>query len=162
MRISSQARTDSQARALTCTEPKAVPSAVVPRVLAEDRDCVVNVQGVPDQKLARALKWTKEPDRALHVAVRSTAAGGPEGGQSGLQGTEPPAKVPPWPDEPLSVVDKPLVADAFVVEGGGVVGIPECGVHALHRGPSRCVWCQARILALFLGWWRTRLPWGEW
>ena len=44
-RISSQARTDSQARALICSrEPKAHPSAVVPRVRAEDGDGVTRFE----------------------------------------------------------------------------------------------------------------------
>ena len=64
----------------------------------------MNVRGVPAQKLVRTLRWVKELGRALDIAVCSAAAGGPEGGQGGIQGTEPPIESP-WSDEALTVVN---------------------------------------------------------
>ena len=43
----------------------------------EDRGCVVNVRGVPAQKLVRTLRWVKELGRALDIAVCSAASGWP-------------------------------------------------------------------------------------
>ena len=72
MRISSQARTDSQAWALIFQrEPKGGPQCGGARVLAEDGDNVVNVRGVPTQKLVRTLKWAEELGRALDFALCS-------------------------------------------------------------------------------------------
>ena len=93
VRISPQASTDSM-----LTRAKSGPQRSGARVLTEDRDCVVNVRGIPVQKLVRALRCAKESGRALDVAVCTAAAGGPEGGQGGIQGgiqgTEPPIKGP--------------------------------------------------------------------
>ena len=97
------------------------------RVWAQDRDRVRDVRGVPAQNLMRALERAKEPGGALQVAMHGAAAGGPKGGQGGVQNAEPPIKSP-RPDENLSINNKPFIADAFVLEGRGVIilkmGVP--------------------------------------
>ena len=66
-RLPSQARTVSQARALIPRQS---------RKHSEDGDSVVNVRGVPTQKLMRAL------GRA--IVMRDAAVGSPEGRQGGV------------------------------------------------------------------------------
>ena len=81
VRFSSQARTDSQA----CVD-----------LFARARRTVIVswTCGVPAaQKHARALRWTEALGGAL-VAMHSTAAGGPEGGQGGVHGAKPPIERP--------------------------------------------------------------------
>ena len=94
------------------------------QALAEDRDSVVNVRGVPAQTLACALAWTEEPSGALCVAMRGTATGGPEEGHGGAgrEATHQRRR----PDEDLPVISKPLVADTSVLEMRGVA-VPRVG-----------------------------------
>ena len=64
VRISSQERTDSQARALTCSrEPKSGLQRSGTRVLAENRNRVVNARSVP-------LPCAAQPQMAPKVAGR--------------------------------------------------------------------------------------------
>ena len=149
-RISSQARTDCQVRVDLLARAKGRYQRNGARVLTEDGDGVVNVRTVPDQKLRHALE--RQTGRALDIAMRHAAPGGPKDAcKGGAQGARPFVKRP-RPNEDLP---EPLVADALSLERAGEE-VAQVGVSRVTQDPR--AWCQARGSARLCGW-RTWPAW---
>ena len=118
-RNSSQARTESQARALICSRvPKGRTKGGGASVGAEDDYCVTNVGSVPTAELMKALGWTEEPSGTLGITQGNATPSGTKGGQGGIQRTQPPTKEH-GPNKTLPIINEPLITNALLLKRRG-------------------------------------------
>ena len=113
-RISSQARTDAQARALMCSrEPKADPSAMVPDsgLRTSTVSCTYGVCNPSNSVLHSG-------GQSRRVAGRRTPPRGLKGGEGGVQGPEQWVELE-GSNEQLPIVNEPFTTDALGLEGAG-------------------------------------------